>query len=108
MHGNNHETNEQVIYQNLIELLHKDLEITNRALEKVKIIAPDRSYAKKIAEDFFGMAQAYYKDALHFEANNDLLRALACVNYAHGWLDAGARLGLFEVGADDRLFTLAE
>jgi hypothetical protein len=89
-------------------LVDKDLDITKRALKKIKIIAPEKSYAKKIAEDFLGMATAYYQDALHFKENKDLLRALACVNYAHGWLDAGARLGLFEVGADDRLFTLAE
>ena len=92
----------------LKELVEKDLKITKRALEKVRIIAPDKSYAKRIASDFFGMASAYYQDALHFQDKNDLIRALACVNYAHGWLDAGARLGLFEVGADDRLFTLAE
>ena len=73
-----------------------------------KIIAPEKSYTRKIAEDFLGMAQAYYNDAQHFQKQNDLMRALACVNYAHGWLDAGARLGIFEVGADDRLFTLAE
>ena len=92
----------------LQELVKTDLKITKRALDKVKIIAPERSYAKRIAEDFLGMARAYYKDALHFSNNNDMTRALACVNYAHGWLDAGARLGVFEVGADDRLFTLAE
>jgi hypothetical protein len=89
-------------------LVEKDLGITERALNKVKIIAPEKSYAIKIAQDFLGMAQAYYKDALHFKDNNDWLRALACVNYAHGWLDAGARLGVFDVSVDDRLFTLAE
>jgi hypothetical protein len=92
----------------LVGLVDKDLDITKRALDKIKLIAPDKSYAKRIAEDFLGMAKAYYQDAMHFKENNDLLRALACVNYAHGWLDAGARLGLFEVGVDDRLFTLAE
>ena len=92
----------------LSDLVDKDLEITKRALDKVKIIAPEKSYAKRIAEDFYGMAKAYYEDALHFKDQGDLIRALACVNYAHGWLDAGARLGIFEVGADDRLFTLAE
>lgn len=90
------------------ELVKKDLEITKSALEKAKIIAPEKSYAKKIADDFMNMARSYYQDAQHFRDKGDLIRALACVNYAHGWLDAGARLGLFEVGEDDRLFTLAE
>ena len=94
--------------KSLAELVDKDLAITKRALEKVKLIAPEKSYTRKIAEDFLGMAQAYYDDAKHFKDNNDLMRALACVNYAHGWLDSGARLGIFDVSADDRLFTLAE
>ena len=92
----------------LISLVDKDLAVTKNALAKVKIIAPEKSYMQRIANDFLEMAQAYYKDALHFKDNQDLLHALACVNYAHGWLDAGARLGIFDVSADDRLFTLAE
>jgi hypothetical protein len=94
--------------QKLEELVDKDLKITKSALNKVKIIAPKKSYSRKIAEDFYNMAQAYYEDANHFKNNGDLIRALACVNYAHGWLDAGARLGIFDVSEDDRLFTLAE
>jgi hypothetical protein len=92
----------------LNKLVEKDLDITKQALDKAKIIAPDKSYAKKIADDFMNMALSYYRDAIHFKDNGDLLRALACVNYSHGWLDAGARLGIFDVDADSRLFTLAE
>lgn len=54
------------------------------------------------------MARAYYEDAKHFRDKGEFDKALANVNYAHGWLDAGARLGLFDVGEDDRLFTLGE
>jgi len=86
----------------------KYLDITERALKKVNIIAPKRSYAQKIAKDFFNMAESYYKDARHFFEKDDYVNAFACVNYAHGWLDAGARLGLFDVSEDDMLFTLAE
>ena len=84
------------------------LKKTEKALEKIEITAPDRSYHSKIAADFFNMAESYYKDAVHFFDNDDLDNAFACVNYAHGWLDAGARLGLFDTGGDDELFTLAE
>jgi len=91
----------------LSALVEKDLDLTKRALEKLKIIAPKRSYMHKIAEDFLNMATSYYQDAGHFRDAGDDLRALACVNYAHGWLDAGARLGIFDVSEDDRLFTLA-
>ena len=91
-----------------ISLVEKDLEITRKAIEKLKIIAPQRSYLNKIAKDFLNMAESYYKDALHFREEGNLVNAFACVNYAHGWLDAGARLGIFDVGGDDKLFTLME
>lgn len=84
----------------------KDLELTREALEKITIVAPPRSYARRIAEDFLEMAQAYYQDARHFRESGEAVQAFACVNYAHGWLDAGARLGVFDTGEDDRLFTL--
>ena len=89
-------------------LADKDIEITKRALDKVRVIAPEPSYIHRQAMDFLEMARSYYDDARHFRDKGDPVRALACVNYAHGWLDAGARLGFFEVSADDRLFTLAE
>lgn len=78
------------------------------ALEKLKIAAPVRSHHRKLAEDFLSMATAYYQDAKHFLESGDRINAFACVNYSHGWLDAGARLGLFDVGEDDQLFTLSE
>jgi hypothetical protein len=96
------------IEKHLHELIDKDLGITRRALDKLEVIAPKKSYARKIAEDFLEMAKAYFNDAQHFKEKNDLVRAVACVNYAHAWLDAGARLGVFDVGEDDQLFTLAE
>jgi hypothetical protein len=91
-----------------ISLVEKDLDITKRALAKVKIIAPERSYTYKIAKDFLNMAESYYNDGVHFYKDGNLVNAFACVNYAHGWLDAGARLGVFDVGGDDQLFTLME
>ncbi len=90
------------------ELVAKDIALTERALVKVKIAIPEKSHLRKVAEDFLGMARAYYEDAKHFRDKGELEKALANVNYAHGWLDAGARIGLFDVGGDDRLFTLSE
>jgi len=83
------------------------LEKTAAALEKLRLAAPARSHLEHIAEDFLEMAEAYYEDGDHFFAEGDLVNAFACVNYAHGWLDAGARLGLWDVEEDDQLFTLA-
>jgi hypothetical protein len=90
------------------ETVLKDLDLTERAIAKAKIIAPRKSYAYRIAEDFMTMATSYFKDAKHFYEHGKYVNAFACVNYAHGWLDAGARLGVFDVDEDSRLFTLAE
>ncbi len=90
------------------EKIDKYLDTTKRALEKLKIAAPQRSFNRKLADSFLEMAQSYFSDAKHFRQKGDFVNAFACVNYAHGWLDAGARIGLFDVGEDDRLFTLYE
>ncbi len=84
------------------------LALTERALKALKIAPPERSHHRRLAEDFLEMAQAYALDARHFRDQGDFVNALSCVNYAHGWLDAGARLGLFDVGLDDQLFTLSK
>ena len=90
------------------ERIDRYLDITARALAKIKIAAPERSFNRRLADRFMEMAQAYYSDAKHFRETGDLVTAFAAVNYAHGWLDCGARIGLFDVGGDDRLFTLYE
>ncbi len=90
------------------EKIAKYLATTRRALDKLKIAAPERSFNRKLADSFLEMAKAYYADAVHFREKGDLINSFASVNYAHGWLDAGARIGLFEVGQDDQLFTLYE
>jgi hypothetical protein len=90
------------------EKIDKYLDTTKRALEKLKVAAPPRSFNRKLAESFLEMARSYYMDANHFRQKGDYVNAFACVNYAHGWLDAGARIGLFDVSEDDRLFTLYE
>jgi hypothetical protein len=96
--------NNEITQKKLTNYLKK----TETALAKIKITAPDRSHSKKIAEDFLNMAKSYFSDAKHFFESGDYVDAFACVNYSHGWLDCGARLGLFDVGSDDILFTLAE
>lgn len=90
------------------EHIDRYIAITKQALAKVAVAAPERSHNHKLAQDFLAMAQSYFADAVHFREAGDFVNALSCINYAHGWLDAGARTGLFDVGGDDRLFTLAE
>ncbi len=88
------------------EKLQHYFDVTGRALLKVKIVEEGKINFKKSAEDFLDMAQRYYDDAKHFYTKKDFVNAFACLNYAHGWLDAGARLGLFDVGHDSVLFTV--
>jgi uncharacterized protein len=88
------------------EKIERYLSLTARALEKARIVAPPRSYAADMAVNFKDMATRYHSDAVHFFGKGDWVNAFAAVNYAHGWLDAGARLGLFDVDEDDQLFTL--
>ncbi len=80
--------------------------ITQEALEKARNALDARRL--KQAEDFLDMAQRYYDDAGFFlNRKEDAILAFAALNYAHGWLDAGARIGLFMVN-DSRLFTVDE
>lgn len=87
-------------------VLERYLTVTREALERVRPAAPPRSFLLGAAEDFLAMARAYLADAVHFQEQGDPDRALAAVSYAHGWIDAGVRLGLLDGGEDDQRFTL--
>jgi len=88
------------------EKLTKYFDVTGRALKKVKIAEEKEINWKASAEDFLDMAQRYYDDAKHFKEKGETVNAFGALNYAHGWLDAGARLGLFDVDGDNTLFTV--
>ena len=90
------------------EKLAKYFDVTGRALAKVKISEEKKIDWKEKAEDFLDMARRYFEDAKHFKEKGDIVTAFAALNYAHGWLDAGARLGLFDVDGDSELFTVDE
>ena len=51
------------------------------------------------------MAQSYLDDGRHFLEQGDRVNALASFSYGHGWMDAGARIGVFEVPVESDLFT---
>ena len=85
------------------EKLEKYFNLTTTALAQVKknIIKNREADAKEIIE----MVSNYLSDAHHFEKNTDWVNAFAALNYAHGWLDSGVRLHIFDVH-DDKLFTV--
>ena len=90
------------------ERLEKYFSITKEALAKAKSApcgTPCCSKRTEHAHTVLDMAQRYYDDALFFLKKGDAVTAFAALNYAHGWLDAGARLGLFQV-TDSQLFTV--
>ncbi|MEF8813428.1 MAG: DUF357 domain-containing protein [Halovenus sp.] len=58
------------------------------------------------AVDCLEMAEAYLEDGRHFRAEGDTVNALAAFSYGHGWLDAGARIGLLDVPTAGHLFTV--
>jgi uncharacterized protein len=86
--------------------LDKYFSITEKALKKLKIANPKKTHLEKTALDFLDIATRYFKDAKYFEKKGDFVNAFACLNYSYGWLDSGARLGLFDVEHDNILFTV--
>ncbi len=92
--------------KNLELKVEKYFFLTETALKKIEFKENLSEKEKSIADDFFGMAENYFSDAKHFSEKNDLLNALAALSYAHAWLDAGVRSGLFDGKKDDKLFTL--
>jgi uncharacterized protein len=85
------------------EKLEKYFKLTSTALKEVKenIIGGKEEQAKEIID----MVENYLSDAKHFEEKEDFVNAFAALNYAHGWLDSGVRLDVFDV-KDDKLFTV--
>lgn len=83
--------------------LEKYFKLTEKAFREAKtnIVKGKESYAKEIIE----MVENYLSDARHFEEKEDFVNSFGALNYAHGWLDSGVRLDVFDV-KDDRLFTV--
>ncbi|MFA4907864.1 MAG: DUF357 domain-containing protein [archaeon] len=82
--------------------------LTEAALKRAKVCVAKDSHLFDVAIDFLEMARNYFNDAKYFEGRKEFVTAVAAYSYAHAWLDAGARLGLFDVKMDSRLFTLAK
>lgn len=83
----------------------KYLALTEKALGKAVEAPENLDINDSTRKDFLDMAQRYISDAKHFFGKGDVMNAFAAVTYAHGWLDAGARIGLWDVH-DNVLFTV--
>jgi uncharacterized protein len=86
------------------EKIEKYRKISEEALSQARanIAKGKESEAKEIIT----MVEAYLSDSKHFESTGSLVNSFAAINYAHGWLDSGARLAIFLV-KDRKLFTIS-
>ena len=85
------------------EKLKKYFDLTERGLAEVK---KNIFIGKEIeGREIVVMVENYVSDAHHFESRGDWVNAFAALNYAHGWLDSGVRLKVFDVD-NDELFTV--
>lgn len=76
------------------------------ALEAAEPAGDEGSPLAEAAEECLEMARSYLDDGRHFRENDDPANALASFSYGHGWLDAGARIGVLSVPRDGHLFTV--
>jgi hypothetical protein len=85
------------------EKLERYFSITKRALDEVKknIIKGREKDAREIIE----MVENYLSDARYFQEKGEYINCFAALNYAHGWIDSGVRLDVFNV-KDNELFTI--
>lgn len=89
------------------EKIKKYFSVTKKAFEVAKASGSRLNDEEMLMyrNDAVDMISRYIADAEHFYQNNDIVNAFAALNYAHGWIDAGARLGIFDVH-DSTLFTV--
>jgi hypothetical protein len=80
--------------------------LLSEALEAADPHPPDDTPLGDATAEYAEMARSYLADGRHFRDEGDLVNALAAFSYGHAWLDAGARLGLFDVPDEGHLFTI--
>lgn len=76
------------------------------AVDTAEIAPPEGTPMHDAALECAEMAESYLEDGRHFRDEEDLVNALASFSYGHAWLDAGARIGLFDVPSEGHLFTV--
>jgi len=77
-----------------------------QALDATEVAPPADTPMGEAAAECLEMAESYLRDGRHFRDDGDPVNALASFSYGHAWLDAGARVGLFDVPREGHLFTV--
>jgi hypothetical protein len=78
-----------------LEKIDKYYNLSSKALSLAK-----KSITKGkelFAHEITLMVESYLSDSVYFKKNKDYVNSFGCLNYAHGWLDCGARLKIFNV-----------
>jgi len=75
------------------------------ALEAAEVAPREGTPSHGSALECREMARSYLDDGRYFLDQDDPVNALASFSYGHGWMDAGARIGVFDVPSDSDLFT---
>ena len=79
------------------EKIDKYLGITDEALRRITAKKGLAQGLDDMPKLFLDMIRRYLSDAKHYKEKGDYVTAFAAVNYAHGWLDSGVKVGLFDV-----------
>lgn len=90
----------------LTEKVERYEELLASALDAAEPVPESETPLGHAAEEFAEMAESYLEDGRHFRAEEDPVNALAAFAYGHAWLDAGARIGVFDVPSEGHLFTI--
>lgn len=90
----------------IVEKTDRYESLLSEALAEASVAPPEDSPLAEAAAECLEMAESYLEDGRHFRADDDLVNALAAFSYGHAWLDAGARIGLFDVPTEGHLFTV--
>ncbi len=79
----------------------KYLQVSKAALKEAKKAPENIDLNDSSRKEFLDTIERYISDAEHFVERGDIVTAFAALNYAHGWLDAGAKLGIFDVESEE-------
>ncbi len=84
------------------ERLSTYFRLTEEAYKKAAE-SKDKINLDNARDKILDMVKRYIDDAYHFKKKGDIVTAFSALSYAHGLLDAGALLGVFDVH-DSNLF----
>ena len=84
------------------ERLKTYFKLTKEAYKKA-VASKEKVNLDNSREKILDMVKRYMDDADHFKKKGDIVTAMSALSYAHGLLDAGALLGIFDVH-DSSLF----